>query len=147
MGTQCEQIVLGPFDGAASDEVLALAADALERLSARAGWSTKLLFQANLVLEELAMNVLTHGAPARALTIRVTAGREVEIAVADAGAPFDPVGQAPEAPAAAEGDAAPVGGLGLKLVREIAARMTYARREGRNHVVVTLKGHEDQGGR
>ena len=45
----------------ARPEELPRVAEAVEEIAERDHWPPKLLFQVNLVLEELALNVMTHG--------------------------------------------------------------------------------------
>ena len=49
---------------AARREELARLSAAVEELGEREAWPPKLLFRVNLVLEELGLNVMTHGRPA-----------------------------------------------------------------------------------
>lgn len=133
-----DRIELGPFKDAGCEEVLAAGAEALTHLAHRSGWSTRTLHHANLVVEELAMNVLTHGAPARELTIQVRTGEKIEITVADTGAPFDPLQYTPAPREPNEREVAVVGGLGLALVKRLASQMHYVREDGRNQVTVTI---------
>jgi anti-sigma regulatory factor (Ser/Thr protein kinase) len=90
--------------------------------------------RAELLVEEVALNILRHGFEADAaatLLVSLEGGRCV-LEFEDRGAPFDPTTAAlPPRPAnLAE---APAGGRGLRLVRALAAEARYARSEdGRN---------------
>ena len=132
----------GAADEAVSP-VLAAISRAVERLGARAGWSDALVYRVNLVLDELASNVLSHGVsgepPAAALEIDlVGSSGEARIDVADDGPAFDPVA-APAPVALDPGAPVPVGGLGLHLVRTVAACVTYRREAGRNRVRLLIR--------
>lgn len=120
----------GPSLGAAQGAVVAFLArhDAPGRVASRA----------ELLIEEVALNALRHGhAPDVALTAAFADG-VCTLTFEDAGRPFDPLAAAlPEAPASL--DVAPIGGLGLVLVRKLAATARYERLEGeRNRLLLTL---------
>lgn len=95
-----------------------------------------------LALHEVLANVLAHGgSAARAEPIRIcvevrgkatTGAARVE--VSDAGMPFDPTGAPEHAPARTLAEA-PLGGLGLPLIRRCSDWMSYRREGGRNHFV------------
>jgi serine/threonine-protein kinase RsbW len=95
-----------------------------------------------LALHEVLANVLAHGGSAAlAEPIRIcievrekaTTG-EARVKVTDAGIPFDPTG-APEHTQAKTLAEAPLGGLGLPLIRRCSDWMSYRREGGRNHFV------------
>jgi len=93
-----------------------------------------------LALHEVLANVLAHGgSAARAEPIRIcievrekTTAGEAHVKVSDAGIPFDPTG-APEHTQAKTLAEAPLGGLGLPLIRRCSDWMSYRREGGRNH--------------
>ncbi len=95
-----------------------------------------------LVGDELATNVAKYSEGATELRVAARqdgAGGTV-LVVEDDGAPFDPFAQeAPQTGLALE-DRVP-GGLGLLLVRQLAAHVDYRRVEGRNRVEVVLAPH------
>ena len=93
-----------------------------------------------LALHEVLANVLAHGgSAARAEPIRIrievrekaTTG-EARVEVRDAGIPFDPTGAPEHTPANTLAEA-PLGGLGLPLIRRCSDWMSYRREGGRNH--------------
>ena len=95
-----------------------------------------------LALHEVLANVLAHGkSAARAEPIRIcievrekaTTG-EARVKVRDAGIPFDPTGAPEHTPAKTLAEA-PLGGLGLPLIRRCSDWMSYRREGGRNHFV------------
>ena len=95
-----------------------------------------------LALHEVLANVLAHGGSAgHAEPIRIcvevgekaTTG-EARVEVRDAGIPFDPT-NAPERTPAKTLAEAPLGGLGLPLIRRGSDWMSYRHEGGRNHLV------------
>jgi anti-sigma regulatory factor (Ser/Thr protein kinase) len=94
-----------------------------------------------LALEETLMNAAMHGFPDGAgppldLRLRVDPD-EVVLAFADAGIAFDPRAHAP-APPPSKLAQAPVGGLGLKLLRARARRIDYHRVGDRNELTIGI---------
>jgi len=121
-----------------------------EEIRRASEWLTTALQQRNvpapqverleLVLHEVLANVLAHGgsaARAEPVHIRVevrekaTTG-EARVKVTDAGIPFDPTGAPEHTPAKTLAEA-PLGGLGLPLIRRCSDWMSYRREGGRNH--------------
>ena len=95
-----------------------------------------------LALHEVLANVLAHGgSAARAEPIRIcievrekaTTGN-ARVKVSDAGIPFDPTGAPEHTPAKTLAEA-PLGGLGLPLIRRCSDWMSYRREGGHNHFV------------
>lgn len=75
-------------------ERLAEVAGAIEDLGEREQWSPEFLFRMNLVLEEMTLNVMTHGRSAGAseLEVVVTCDADtVSIEITDDGPRFDPL--------------------------------------------------------
>ncbi len=101
------------------------------------------LYQSEIALEELFVNVVRHGVagrPAGGAPVEVSVSvrdAQVVLAIEDDGPVFDPTARAePQHPASlAE---APVGGLGISLVRRAASGFEYQRRDGRNRVVAHI---------
>ena len=93
-----------------------------------------------LAFHEVLANVLAHGgSAARAEPIRIciqvrekTTAGEAHVKVSDAGIPFDPTGAPEHTPAKTLAEA-PLGGLGLPLIRRCSDWMSYRREGGRNH--------------
>jgi anti-sigma regulatory factor (Ser/Thr protein kinase) len=132
-------------------ETLAIAASG-EEIRRACEWLTTALRQRGvpgpqverleLALHEVLANVLAHGgSAARAEPIRIcievrekaTTG-EARVTVRDAGIPFDPTGAPEHTPAKTLAEA-PLGGLGLPLIRRCSDWMSYRREGGRNHFV------------
>jgi anti-sigma regulatory factor (Ser/Thr protein kinase) len=132
-------------------ETLAIAASG-EEIRRACEWLTTALRQRDvpdpqvecleLALHEVLANVLAHGgSAARAEPIRIcievrekaTTG-EARVTVRDVGIPFDPTGAPEHTPAKTLAEA-PLGGLGLPLIRRCSDWMSYRREGGRNHFV------------
>ncbi len=92
-----------------------------------------------LVAEELFLNVLNHSAATASAHGRVSLSfspqpQGVVLVFADDGAPFDPTTEAPEPDTDAAIEDRKIGGLGLKLVREIPSKLAYTRTEQGNQL-------------
>ena len=130
-------------------ETLAIAASG-EEIRRASEWLTTALRQRDvpdpqverleLALHEVLANVLAHGgSAARAEPIRIcievrekAATGEARVKVSDAGIPFDPTGAPEHTPAKTLAEA-PLGGLGLPLIRRCSDWMSYRREGGRNY--------------
>jgi serine/threonine-protein kinase RsbW len=89
-----------------------------------------------VVVEEWIANVVEHGGPQDGARIVLRLGLEdrmVRIAVSDVGRPFDPRGVAFETPNAERG-----GGAGLAMIASLCRIASYARRAGRNRLVLEM---------
>ncbi|AMO25476.1 hypothetical protein UC35_15195 [Ramlibacter tataouinensis] len=100
-----------------------------------------LVFQAELVVEEVLMNIVWHAYPEGGTReMRLEAEwlpQELVLTFEDDGVPFDPTQARPARPAATLAEAVP-GGLGVGLVRRYAKAMAYCRVDARNRLAVTL---------
>ena len=122
---------------AADPDRLADVAAAVEELGEREGWSPDFLFRMNLVLEEMTLNVMTHGRDAGASELEVVVACEadgVTIQIVDDGPRFDPLQDAPLPDPEAPIEDRPVGGLGVHLVRTMMDEITYRYEDGRNRL-------------
>ena len=101
------------------------------------------LADAELCTDELVTNVVRHAWTSddtgpRSLTLRVERNdSEVEITIEDAGVAFDPTA-APIAPIARTLEESLPGGRGLLLVRAVAPRVAYERRNGVNRTTIAF---------
>ena len=90
--------------------------------------SPKALNRLEVMFEELVSNVVRHGLdPKREHSILVTLSsddHEIRLAIEDDGLPFDPFALAESAPPRSLEEAA-IGGLGIPVVRRMAARTAY----------------------
>ena len=101
--------------------------------------SARTVYAVELVLEEVLTNEIKYAFDDTAEhPIELTVRLEPEVVVLhfeDGGKAFDPLqASAPQAPTTV--DDAPVGGLGLVLVRSFAASAAYERRDGRNCLTI-----------
>ncbi len=113
--------------------------EAVENLGEQENWPLALVGKVNLVLEELAMNTISHGHDAGLHEIKVTFNSTddaLTIDVVDDGMPFDPLTDAPVPDVNAPLHERPIGGLGVFLVRKLMDELTYRREEGRNHLTL-----------
>lgn len=94
-----------------------------------------------LVVEEAVSNAIRHGRRGgddSAIALFLSVGDEaVTVTVEDDGIAFDPT-RAPETDAPAEIEQWRVGGLGLRLIRRLAAGWSYARVGDRNRLEVRV---------
>ena len=117
----------------------AVAAEALrERLDT---WDLAdgLRYNVEMAFEEAATNIIRHGQAARDVDATITLGLdEIVLTFEDDGVPFDPRHHpAPAFPSSIE--EAPVGGLGLPLLRSVLSRMDYERTpEQHNRLTLVL---------
>ena len=114
------------------------AAQALRGWLAASGIRGEAAYGAELALEEIGSNLLRHSGPQGPATcLRIEAeqrGAELELRLLDDGPPFDPTGAATpdlELPIPER----PIGGLGLLLVRRMAAEWSYGRTPQGNQLV------------
>lgn len=97
-------------------------------------------FNAELIFEEVVSNVIRHG-DARAIAVSLACepqASEIVLTFDDDGRPFDPLDRPiPTLPTTIED--APLGGLGLLLLRKASTRLHYERTDDqRNRLTVTI---------
>jgi len=112
----------------------------LEMVQEKQSISKKALFEINLVLEEIFSNILSYGLEDpknRLISITISAEkRSLTIRVEDDGRPFNPLDfKAPAFQGSLED--APVGGLGIHLVRNLVDGILYERTRNRNVLIMT----------
>jgi anti-sigma regulatory factor (Ser/Thr protein kinase) len=107
----------------------------------RHGMSERMRYRASLVVEEMVANIIRHGYhDARRHEIRVLAEPDrdrLKLVFEDDGIPFDPTLVPDPEPPARLADA-PVGGLGIKMVRGVASSMQYERLGDRNRLELLI---------
>lgn len=123
-------------------EGLRQAADALHHWLAATGLRGEAAYGAELALEELGSNLLRHRGPQGTATqLQIEArhsGALLELELIDNGAPFDPTAAAlPDLHRPI--DERPIGGLGLLLVRRMAAAMHYERLADGNRMLCRFR--------
>ncbi|HKE27316.1 MAG TPA: ATP-binding protein [Bryobacteraceae bacterium] len=95
-----------------------------------------------LILDELILNVCTHGYPDDlagdvTVTYTIPAEGELSVEVADRGVRFDPLtAEPPNLSLSLE--ERPIGGLGIHLVKALARSLTYRRDDGYNRLAFRI---------
>ena len=101
-----------------------------------------LAFAANLCLEELITNIITHGlqgAPDRIIQVRLSMSDEwLEIVLKDDAPPFDPFKEVPEPDFDMALEDRPIGGLGVHLVKTLMDD-AHAHYDGSGNLIVMRK--------
>ncbi len=119
--------------------------DAVESLGEQEDWPASLIFQVNLVLEELGINIMNYGETAddQEIIVCLTSKNDaLTIYVSDAGKPFNPLTDGPDPNVSKGLDERPIGGLGVYLVRTLMDELSYQREGDRNHL--TLVKHRSE---
>ncbi len=124
----------------ADAEELPAVFEAVEEFGERVGWSMQFVLQAQLVLEEMMLNVMTHSGATDPVVMKLASRwHEAEFEIIDNGMPFDPT----EAPTPPEHGSSSlmdmaIGGLGIHLVRSMVQDMLYRRENDVNHLTLVL---------
>ena len=132
-------------DADASDaDTLQYIQGSVEELGEREAWPESLTFKVNLVLEELGINILTHGGKGkeRRPEIEIVLTSEdhaLTIEVLDDGHPFDPLQDSPKPDLTATIEGRPIGGLGIHLVRNLMDDLHYQRDAGKNRLTLVAR--------
>ena len=141
-----EKVVLkfGSDSDASPTDNLQLIQGTVEELGQRESWPESLTFKVNLVLEELGLNILTHGGEAndRRPEIEIVLTSEddaLTIEVLDDGQPFDPLEEAPDPNVDAPMEDRKIGGLGLHLVKTLMDDLYYQRDDGKNRLTLVAR--------
>ncbi|HTN65638.1 MAG TPA: ATP-binding protein [Burkholderiaceae bacterium] len=116
---------------------LARLAEAVDSFGAAHALPARLVFNLNLVLEEVVVNVMHYAfadTGAHSIHVRLRfAGRRVEVEVRDAGNAFDPL-SAPVPDLSLDLEQRQVGGLGVHFLRTLMDEVRYERRDGENRL-------------
>ena len=102
-------------------------------------WPPELVYQVELVIEELCVNVVSYGTDdgSHAIELRLVSTPEtLTIDIIDDGRPFDPFTEAPPPDLDSSVEDRPIGGLGVHFVKTMMDEVQYRRDEGRNHVTL-----------
>lgn len=114
----------------------------LENFGQKCGLSSKTLFELNLILEEVVVNVISYAygdKQRHEIVVRADLrDGELVIEVEDDGRPFNPL-QSPSPDLERPLEQMKVGGLGLHLVRELTSSIEYNRKGEKNLLVMTKK--------
>ena len=112
----------------------------VEELGQAADWPPRLVYQVNLVLEELVVNIVTHGHggdPTHAIEIVLASNPDTfTIEVADDGPAFNPLADAPAPDLSSALEDRPVGGLGVYLVHTLMDELHHRYERNRNHLTL-----------
>ncbi len=122
-----------------SVEELSTITAAVEQFGDAEQWAPDLVFQINLVIEELGLNIMTHGMSEDLEMIEITLtaeGESLTIEIVDNGRPFDPTSDAPEPDLDSGIGERSIGGLGVHIVRSLMDSLCYRRQRGKNHVTL-----------
>ncbi len=120
----------------------------VEAMGERESWPPALVYKANLVLEELTLNINNYGNCGGNEGIRqieITLNSEPDrliIEVVDDGSPFDPTTDAALPNTNAPIEDRTVGGLGIHLVRTMMDELNYRREQGKNHLAMVARRDE-----
>lgn len=121
---------------------LGTADQAVEAFSQRMSWAEEALFQVRLVVEEVLMNVISHGSDGvHRPRIRLRLAQDgdlLSMEIADTGIAYDPL-QAPPPDLEADIEDRPIGGLGVHLMREMMDSLAYHREGDWNRLTMTKK--------
>ena len=112
---------------------------AVAEFGAEHEWAADLLFHVQLVLDELATNVINHGygAGGHDFQIMIESGpRAVRIEVVDEAQPFDPLQDAPLPTTDASLEERQVGGLGVHIAKQLMDELKYRRENGKNRLLL-----------
>jgi anti-sigma regulatory factor (Ser/Thr protein kinase) len=114
----------------------------LEAFAGAAALPAETRYALDVGLNEAVTNVISYAYPDAAehrILLRLErVGDAVWLEVEDDGAPFDPLQQAPPAPPTTLADA-PIGGLGIHLIRSMFDECRYRRENGRNRLTLVAR--------
>jgi anti-sigma regulatory factor (Ser/Thr protein kinase) len=117
---------------------------ALEQIARAAAVPCGVKTQLQVALDEVLSNVIKYAWPQRgahAIQVRISAlNGMLQVSVTDDGKPFDPRFHPPPAPSP-PGQRPRPGGVGVAMVRKLVDRLEYARRDGRNYLLL-IKNYE-----
>jgi sigma-B regulation protein RsbU (phosphoserine phosphatase) len=133
LGAACGGIAPFEDDLLPHPEAISALTDRLSQWLETSGVDARATHRVMLTVEELLMNVGTHGGGATLpATVRLSISpQRVRGEILDAGLPCDPR-LAPAPDLTPDAERRTIGGLGLRLVRELTAELAYERHDGRN---------------
>ena len=130
-----------PPDQGHPSDVLPLIENILNEMAEADGWPITLTMRANLILEELVLNTLTHGdiSGLTAIDLELESNQNaLTIRISDDGASFNPLEDAPEPDVTLPLAERPIGGLGVYLVRTMGEELEYRRENDHNHLKLVV---------
>ncbi len=114
--------------------------DAVAELGEVGNWPPDLVYQVDLVLEELIVNTVNYGYDddeRHEIEIALTSDADVfTVEIIDDGHAFNPLSDAPEPDLDAEIADRPIGGLGIHLVRVMMDEVHYQREQDKNYLTL-----------
>lgn len=116
--------------------------EAIESLSSQEDWPSDLLFTANLVIEELGLNIVNHAYRGESGEFEIIIESEdhaLTIELIDSGPPFNMLTDAPTPDVEAPMGDRPIGGLGIHLVKTMMDELEYRRESERNHLTMVKR--------
>lgn len=120
--------------------------EAVDELGESEEWPPGMVYQVKLVLEELGVNIVTHGHdndPDHEFEIVLDTDTDaLTIELSDEGRAFNPLIDSPEPDTDSGLDDRPVGGLGIYLVRTMMDELSY-RREDKRNILTIVKRKEN----
>lgn len=114
---------------------------AVDELAVQNNWPGDFIFRINLVVEEVAMNCIKYCHTEGMSDFEITMDPRddvLTIEIIDAGRPFDPLTDAPEADTDSDIEDRAIGGLGIHLVRTMTDDMRYRREADQNHLTLIM---------
>lgn len=126
----------------AAPDTLGRLNEAIESLSSQEDWPPDLLFTANLVIEELSLNVVNHayhGEDGEFEIVIKSEDHALTIEIIDSGPPFNMLTDAPTPDVEAPIEDRPIGGLGIHLVKTMMDELEYRRERERNHLTMVKR--------
>ncbi len=119
---------------------LARISTAVEELGQAEDWPPDLVYQVNLVLDELVVNIINYGHEGDPNhEIEIGLAWEVDaltIEIVDDSPAFNPLSDAPEPDLSSALEDRRVGGLGVYLVHTLMDELHYRREQDRNHLTL-----------
>jgi serine/threonine-protein kinase RsbW len=114
------------------------AAEELRRVLDERRLDGRVRYNVELAFEEISMNIIRHGSPRADIDVAVAFDDgAVVLTFKDDGVPFDSR-HYPDPVVPSSLAEAPIGGLGLKMVRRVSSRIDYERTAELNHLSVTI---------
>ena len=135
---------IGPDSQSSNADNLLYMQGRVEELGEREAWPDSLTLKVNLVLEELGLNILTHGGEGRNQRPEIEIVLKSEddsltIEILDDGHPFNPLQDAKDPGIDNPLEDRSIGGLGVHLVRTLMDDLSYQREAGKNRLTMVAK--------
>ncbi len=118
---------------------LSRVAELVENFGRQEAWEPELIFQMQLVVEEVGTNIVEHGGDSRVHSMEImlaSDARAIVLDIMDDGHPFNPLQDASRPDVSLALEDRPLGGLGLHLIQTLMDDKNYRREQGRNHLTL-----------